>query len=121
MKEGGMNNNEDGCAHINQKSPWSQMASSIKTARWQWFVGSAAKTGLEGGFWKTVGVVEAGQKILQEKVSKWKNADNREINVSGIKQRHRKSGIALNSEGSFSNEIETAPLALLQVPKLVFF
>lgn len=54
-------------------------------------------------------------------MSKWKNADNREINVSGIKQRHRKSGIALNSEGSFSNEIETAPLALLQVPKLVFF
>lgn len=38
---------------------------------------------------------------------------NKEINVSGIKQRHRKSGIALNSEGSLSNETETAPLVLL--------
>lgn len=34
-----------------------------------------------------------------------------EINVSGIKQRHRKSGIGLNSEGSPSNKTETAPLA----------
>lgn len=37
---------------------------------------------------------------------------NKETNVSRIKQRHRKSGVASNIEGSLSNEIETAPLVL---------